>query len=76
MIAVGTSCGLVALVSIIKADDNNTVHASLLKDTSVTDEEGQVIHALCSKRYKHSFRITIGHSNGLSVWDVPIKLLQ
>ena len=76
MIAVGTSCGLVALVTIRKEDDNNTLHVSLLKDTSVADEERQVIHALCSKRYKHSFRIIIGHSNGLSVWDVPIKLLQ
>ena len=74
IIAVGTSCGYVALVNIMKSDDN-TVHASVLKDTSVADEEGQVIHALCSKRYKHSCRITIGHSNGLSIWDVPIKLL-
>jgi len=76
IIAVGTSCGSVALVNIMKSDDN-TVHASVLKDTSVADEEVQVIHALCSKRYKHSScRITIGHSNGLSIWDVPIKLPQ
>lgn len=79
-IAIGTSCGQVSLVNIIKSEDNE-LHLSFLKDSitiiGLDDGEGKVIHALCcSRQYKNLCGILVAHSDGLSVWDLSLGSLN
>lgn len=75
VIAVGTSCGKVSLVEIIKSEGNN-LRVSFLKDRTIIGlEEGgeaNVIHALCSKKHEKFCRLIIGHRSGLSVWNMDM----
>ena len=69
--AIGTACGKVLLVEIVRCDTN--VSVSLLKEHIIEFEHAGAIHALQSFRTRdYSYRITIGHSDGLSVWDVSL----
>ena len=71
VICVGTSCGHVVLINIDKSDDD-MIH--VIDDIHIASEEGKaVVHALCSNQYENSSRILIGHSSGLTIWDVPLS---
>ncbi|KAL7527103.1 hypothetical protein ACHAXR_001804 [Thalassiosira sp. AJA248-18] len=73
IIAVGTSCGNIVLINIVKSQ-NNDLQTSFLKDGAVIgleDGEGSVIHALCNKQHNDDCRVMVGHSAGLSVWNFP-----
>ena len=72
VIAVGTSFGKISLAEIIKSE-GNSLQVSFLKDRAVArsiEEEANVIHALCSKKYEKFCRLIIAHSSGLSVWKL------
>lgn len=78
-IAIGTSCGRLALFDIALTD--NDCIMTLLRETMKlgveTGEDGKedevVIHALCAgKRYDDIQRILVGHARGLTSWDVSI----
>jgi len=74
-ICVGTSCGQVLLINIDKSDDD-VIHASFMKYINIASngvKGNVVVHALCSNQYEDSSRIQIGHSNGLTIWDVPLS---
>ena len=75
-ICVGTSCGHVLRINIDKSDDDMIlIHASIMNDVYIASEkveEKVVVRALCSTQYENSSRILIGHSNGLSIFDIPI----
>jgi hypothetical protein len=61
------------MINIDKSDDD-MIH-SFIDDINIARdgvEEKVVIHALCSNQYENSSRIIIGHSNGVSIWSVPI----
>jgi len=75
VICVGTSCGHIVLINIDKSDDD-VIHASFFNDVEIASKEVEgnvVVHALCSNQYEDSSRIQIGHSNGLTIWDVPLS---
>ena len=75
IVAIGTSCGQISLVEMNKSEDN-VLQVSFLKDGNrigLDDGEGSVIHALCSKQHDIFCRIMIGHSAGLSVWDLSLQ---
>ena len=74
IVCVGTSCGYLVLINIDKSDDD-VIHA-FFNDVEIASEEVEgtvVIHALCSNQYEDYSRILIGHSNGLSICNVPIR---
>ena len=79
VIAAATSCGCVVIVN-IKQSENEGLKLSFLKDISITNQLGEkdedktaVIHTLSScKQYDNTYRILIGHSASLLVWDITI----
>ena len=83
-IAIGTSCGKLALIDIVLLEvGGNAQIISVVRDTmklnAKADENGKeddevVIHALCAgTRYENNAqRILVGHSRGLTFWDLSI----
>jgi hypothetical protein len=83
-IAIGTSCGKLALIDIVLLEVGGNAHIiSVVRDTmklnAKADENGKeddevVIHALCAgTRYENNAqRILVGHSRGLTFWDLSI----
>jgi len=72
-LAIGTTSGVILLVNLHRS--KNVLHFKILDEYVVKLEDSSTIHALdcfhdnniddCGK-----YRITVGHSNGLSIWDI------
>lgn len=69
IVCVGSSCGKVFWVKVVRTDDEN-VQMTLLKSCSINDNESETrcIHAMCSFSFNTSLiskMSVIGHSSGL-----------
>lgn len=76
VIAIGTSCGTVCFVNIIKEYDylKTTLLGGITIPTQTKNGDGGIIiHTMSSFRGHESGTIVVGHSNGLSVLRVDLK---
>ena len=82
VVALGTSCGIVLLVEIVRSGTNMIM--TLLKNYLTEIEHVGVILALhCDQSARSTrgddneiYNINIGHANGLSIWEVSFPLIS
>lgn len=76
IVAIGTSCGKVMLVEIIRSADDK-LNVSLLEDRIICIENDGAVHALDSFGTideSNGCKVIIGHSGGLSIWNIDLLL--